>query len=152
LEEGHPAEYGPGRRPPHTLSPALVTCADGSLRTVLGTMGGDSQPQVVVQMLARLLVAGQDPGTIIGAPRFVLAADGGTGFDLWERPEHHRVRIEHHAPDAWRDGLERRGHRVEVAEPDVAGFGHAHLIDLDPDGHPAGAADPRAIVGAALGV
>ncbi len=151
LEAGHPAEYGPGRRPPHTLSPALVTRDDGSLRTVLGTMGGDSQPQVVVQMLARLLVAGQDPGAVIGGPRFTLAADGSTGFDLWERPDHH-VRIEHHSPAAWREGLERRGHRVEVAEPDVAGFGHAHLIDLDREGHPAGAADPRAMVGAALGV
>ena len=61
LEPGHPAEYGPGRRPPHTLSPALVTRPDGSLRAVLGTMGGDSQPQVVLQLLARLLARGPAP-------------------------------------------------------------------------------------------
>ena len=71
LEPGHPAEYGPGRRPPHTLSPALVTRPGGELRAVLGTMGGDSQPQVVLQLLARLLRADEDPGTIIGAPRWV---------------------------------------------------------------------------------
>ena len=52
LEPGHPAEYGPRRRPPHTLSPALVTTAAGDLRIVLGTMGGDSQPQIVLQLLA----------------------------------------------------------------------------------------------------
>ncbi len=150
LEPGHPAEYGPGRRPPHTLSPALVTRQDGSLRAVLGTMGGDSQPQVVLQLLARLLAAGQDPGTVIGAPRWVLAADGGTGFDLWERPDGHRVRIEAHAPATWGPGLERRGHRVEVAGEDVAGFGHAHLIDLPTDGPCRGAADPRALIGAAV--
>ncbi len=31
LLAGHPAEYGAGRRPPHTLSPALVTGPDGRL-------------------------------------------------------------------------------------------------------------------------
>src|ERR671910_37068 len=47
LAPGHPAELSPGRPPPHTLAPALVTRPDGSLRAVLGTMGGDSQPQVL---------------------------------------------------------------------------------------------------------
>ena len=31
LVPGHPAELSPGRRPPHTLSPTLVTAADGAL-------------------------------------------------------------------------------------------------------------------------
>ena len=48
LEPGHPAEYGPGRRPPHTLCPALVTRPDGSLLAVLGTQGGDGQPQILL--------------------------------------------------------------------------------------------------------
>ena len=51
--KGHPAEYAPGRRPPHTLTPGLVTNLDGRLAAVLGTMGGDSQPQVLLQLLAR---------------------------------------------------------------------------------------------------
>src|SRR6185437_10257390 len=55
VEPDHPAAYGPRRRPPHTLSPALVTTDDGSLDMVIGTMGGDAQPQVVLQLLARLL-------------------------------------------------------------------------------------------------
>src|SRR3954454_7007160 len=83
LEAGHPAEYTPGRRPPHTLAPALVTRTDGTLRAVLGSMGGDSQPQIVLQLLARLLVAGSTPGEAIEAPRFVLRARGGTGFYTW---------------------------------------------------------------------
>ena len=80
---GHPAEYGPGRRPPHTLSPALVTRPDGSLRAVLGTMGGDSQPQVLLQLLARLLRHGESPGRPSAPPAGCSAADGGTGFDTW---------------------------------------------------------------------
>ena len=36
LEAGHPAELAPGRRPPHTLAPALVTRADGDARRRAG--------------------------------------------------------------------------------------------------------------------
>ncbi|HEY0520754.1 MAG TPA: gamma-glutamyltransferase, partial [Ilumatobacteraceae bacterium] len=41
LREGHAAEFRAGHRPPHTLCPAMAT-ADGSLRAVFGTMGGDA--------------------------------------------------------------------------------------------------------------
>lgn len=148
LEPGHPAEYGPGRRPPHTLSPALLTRPDGSLRAVLGTMGGDSQPQVVLQLAARLVAGGQEAGEAIAAPRFVLAA-GPHGFSTWAG-ERQRVRLEAHAPSAWADGLRERGHDVEVAGFDPAGFGHAHLIEVRTDGIRAGAADPRSMSGGAV--
>lgn len=154
LEPGHPAEYGPGRRPPHTLSPAVVTGIDGNLRTVIGTMGGDSQPQVLLQLLARLLVAGEAPGAVIGAPRWVLASGTGRGFDTWADPGSARVEIEPEAPTAWATGLDRRGHRVHVVNEDRDGifrhaFGHAHLIDLGDDGVRRGAADPRAQISSA---
>jgi gamma-glutamyltranspeptidase/glutathione hydrolase len=151
LRAGHPAEYGPGRRPRHTLSPALVTRADGSLRAVLGTMGGDSQPQVVLQMLVRMLCHAERPGDVIAAPRFALTTPGNRGFDTWTQPDEHIVRIESHAPAGWDDGLRERGHRVDRAAGDVVGFGHAHLIEVDPAaGTLAGAADPRAMTGAAV--
>jgi gamma-glutamyltranspeptidase / glutathione hydrolase len=146
LSPGHPAEYRPRTKPPHTLAPALVTRSDGSLRAVLGTMGGDSQPQVVLQLLARLLQLDQPPGRAISAPRFRL---GDGGFDVWRDGADH-VAIERHAPQTWEDGLELRGHRV-VRSPIRLdpGFGHAHLIDVTPDDMLAGAADPRAVDGAA---
>lgn len=149
LRPGHPAEYGPGRRPPHTLAPALVT-SGGALRTVLGTMGGDSQPQVVLQLLARLLHAGQDAGTAIAAPRFRLYGATPTGFHTWADPSELVVQTEGHAPTAWEDGLALRGHRVARLGAHDSAFGHAHLIDVGPEGL-AGAADPRALVGAAIG-
>jgi len=153
LEPGHPAEYGPGRRPPHTLAPALITRPDGALRAVLGTMGGDSQPQVVLQLAARLLVEGQEAGEAVRAPRFVLApgagADG-TGFDTWSDVAGQVVRLEAHSPQEWDVGLRRRGHLTEVAAQDPAGFGHAQLIEVRDDGVLAGAADPRAMTGAAI--
>lgn len=150
LEVGHPACYGPGRRPPHTLSPALVTRQDGSLRAAVGTMGGDSQPQILLQLLARFLVHGQSPGAAVSAPRWVLA--GRTGFDTWADPDGAAVRIEHDAPPSWGPGLEARGHPVLQARSaaEAHGFGHAQLLAATDAGW-AGSADPRAQIGAALG-
>ena len=149
LEPGHPAEYGPGRRPPHTLSPALVTEPGGDLAAVLGTQGGDGQPQILLQVLARLLASGQSPGSAIGSPRWVLTGTG-QGFDTWTAPET-VVSIERHAPAAWTDFLTRRGYPVVSAASFDHAFGHANLITVTPDGVLAGAADPRARIGAALG-
>jgi gamma-glutamyltranspeptidase/glutathione hydrolase len=151
LEAGHPAEYGPRRRPPHTLAPALVTHDDGSLDCVLGTMGADAQPQVLLQLLLRRYGAGEDPATSIAAGRWVLAgADVGMG--VWEGRVDVRVVLEEHAPAAWPEGLSALGHRVEVTPSWAGSFGHAHLISFEPSGALAGAADPRSLGGVALGL
>ncbi len=119
---------------------------DGSLRAVLGTMGGDSQPQVVLQLLARLLVGGQSPAACIGAPRWRL---GTGGFDVWAAAGGPgSVGVEAGVPAAWVDGLRARGHEVEVHDAWNSGYGHAHLIERDADGTLGGAADPRALTGA----
>jgi gamma-glutamyltranspeptidase/glutathione hydrolase len=147
LAPGHPAEYAPGRRPPHTLAPALVTRPDGSLRSVVGTMGGDGQPQILLQVLTRLLLHGESPGRAISSPRWRIGP-GVTGFDTWHAPDETSVDVEDGAP--WTDGLRARGHTV-VAEPYGLAFGHAHLIDVRPNGSLAGAGDPRALTGATIG-
>jgi hypothetical protein len=74
---------------------------------------------------------------------------GPHGFATWSGGAQ-RVRIEGHAPSAWATGLRERGHEVEVAGFDPAGFGHAHLIEVRADGIRAGAADPRSMTGAAV--
>jgi gamma-glutamyltranspeptidase/glutathione hydrolase len=151
LVEGHPAEYGPGRRPPHTLSPGLVTRPDGSLRHVIGTMGGDSQPQILLQLLARLLHTRQSPGAAIAAGRWALAAQApGSGFDTWNQSGRVRVQVEGHAPPTWDEGLRQRGHAVWRTDAFGHGFGHAHVIAVEDD-HLAGASDPRSRAGAAAG-
>ena len=149
LVPGHPAEYGPGRRPPHTLAPALVQRADGSLRAVMGTMGGDGQPQIMLQLLARLLHQGQDAGQVIAGPRWTLEApaDINNGFNTWAKPDHVRVVLEDDAPANWAAGLTERGHIVESR--DRWNWGHAHLIAVDDDDMLTGAADPRALTSSA---
>ncbi|GII59150.1 gamma-glutamyltranspeptidase [Planotetraspora thailandica] len=148
LTPGHPAEYGPGKRPPHTLSPALITHPDGRLRSVIGTMGGDAQPQILLQLVTRLLDLGQTPGELIAAPRWVLGT-GETGFDTWRPGAEVVVEVEDGAP--WSDGLRERGHAVTAVEYG-SNFGHAHVIDVLPSGVLAGAADPRALIGAVAGL
>jgi len=152
LEPGHPAEYGPGKRPPHTLSPALVTSlVDDALTMTIGTMGGDSQPQILLQVLARLLHNGQSPADAIAAGRWVLTGpEGGAGFDTWDSDGNVRVAVEGHAPTTWDDGLRERGHDVVRTSPFNPGFGHAHVI-VNRGDHLSAAADPRALSGAAAG-
>jgi gamma-glutamyltranspeptidase / glutathione hydrolase len=151
LTLGHPAEYGPRRRPPHTLAPALVTDRANQLCAVLGTRGGDSQPQVVLQLLARLLSAEQDLAAAIAAGRWALRGPSSdSGFNTWDSAGEVRVLMEGQAPPSWADGLAGRGHTVEITPPFDHAFGHAQVIVRQAGGLE-GAADPRSLAGAAMG-
>ena len=154
LVPGHPAEVAPGRRPPHTLSPMLVTDNDGALTHLVGAMGGDAQPQIIVQLLARLLQAGQDPATAITAPRLTLDAPSAGPFRLWWG-EDLTVLVEADAPPAWRAGLTGHGHRVRtIGAFDPVAVGCAQIIQTERASTGArllvGASDPRSPAGAAL--
>lgn len=151
LQPGHPAELQAGRQPPSTLAPALVTDLDGSLRLILGTMGGDSQPQVLLQLLARILGLGHDPGRALRAPRWALTTGSEQGFDVWEKPAAALVGVEGNAPPAWAEGLAARGHRVQLRSPWDPGCGLAQVIGISADGSVVGgASDPRAPEAAGL--
>jgi gamma-glutamyltranspeptidase/glutathione hydrolase len=151
LEPGHPAEYGPGRRPPHTLTPLLVTGPTGAVDTVLGTMGADAQPQILLQLLVRILTLAQHPGEAIGAPRWVLSREPTTAFDTWRLDDPPVVRLEHDAPPGWFQGLRDRGYTVLKSRPGDQSFGHAQAIRITSSGMLSGAADPRAGDGALAG-
>jgi gamma-glutamyltranspeptidase / glutathione hydrolase len=162
LVPGHPAEVAPGRRPPHTLSPMLVTKGDErSLTHLVGAMGGDAQPQILVQLLARLLRAGQSPAVAITAPRFTLDAPSAGPFRLWWG-EDLTVVVEADAPPAWPAGLTEHGHRVRtISAFDPVAVGCAQIIVTDVAAGSGGgdsgsrllvgASDPRSPAGAALG-
>ena len=147
LVEGHPAELAPGRRPPHTLCPSLVR-RDGRLAAVLGTMGGDAQPQIVAQLVARLFHSEQPVATAVAAPRWVLRGPQ-TGFDTWTTDLPPTVVVEDEASPAWAEGLAARGHDVTSARPFDGAAGHANVIVVEDNGTFSAAADPRALIGAA---
>jgi gamma-glutamyltranspeptidase / glutathione hydrolase len=165
LVPGHPAEVAPGRRPPHTLSPMLVTGSTGSggpaLTHLVGAMGGDAQPQIILQLLARLLHSGQDPARAITAPRLTLDAPSAGPFRLWWG-EDLTVLVEADAPPAWPTGLTTHGHRVRtIGAFDPVAVGCAQIIATEvATGTVAranaarrlvGVSDPRSPSGAALG-
>ena len=150
LEAGHPAELGPGKRPPHTLLPMIATRDDGDLAAVLGTMGGDAQPQIMLQIAARLFHHQQSPARAIGAGRWALRW-ANSGFDTWTSAGGPDVSIEGHAPQSWIDDLGVRGHRTSGAPEWNSGFGHACAIVGGRDGMWVGSSDPRAVVGSCAG-
>jgi len=151
LEPGHPAEYGPRRRPPHTLSPALVTSADQRLQALIGTMGGDAQPQILLQLLCRILGSGETVGDAIAAPRWVLSNPRYPGgFGTWVAGREIQVELEPTAPADWLSGLGARGHAVVQHHDFGFGTGHAHVIACR-DGYLEGASDPRSLEGASAG-
>jgi gamma-glutamyltranspeptidase/glutathione hydrolase len=149
VEEGHPAELAPGSRPPHTLSPALAT-RGGDLAAVFGTMGGDAQPQILLQLATRLFHHHQSPAVAMHAGRWALSGPT-TGFDTWNAPSGPVVDIEGNAPSHWASDLAARGHVTSVLAPYDSAFGHAQVIMRDDEGFWAGASDPRARVGSVAG-
>ena len=70
LEPGHPNVIAPGKRPYHTLTPMMALTADGTFAFTLGTPGGDSQPQSLLQIVNNLAHFGMTPQAAIEAPRF----------------------------------------------------------------------------------
>jgi gamma-glutamyltranspeptidase / glutathione hydrolase len=126
---GDPNVLAPGIRPLHTLIPGMAL-RDGAPELVFGTMGGDGQVPIHVQLLRRLVDAGVDPQSAIDAPRFVVdVADGS-------------VVVEAGAPDAVIEGLRARGHEVRVIEHRAHAAGHAHVLRVTGAGYEAGT-DPR---------
>src|SRR5262249_37227078 len=68
LEPGHPNEIAPGKRPRHSILPAMVFRGD-DLRTTFGCMGANMQPQGQVQILVNVIDRGMNPQQAIDASR-----------------------------------------------------------------------------------
>jgi gamma-glutamyltranspeptidase/glutathione hydrolase len=141
LDPAHPNTLLPGKRTAHTLLPGMLF-RDGARRpwVVGGSMGGDIQPQIHVQLVSALVDGGADVSTAVAAPRITVEPGG------WLAPPI-AVQADGNPADGVLDGLRRLGHRVEhLAYPGA--LGHEHAIELVDGGPAAGgslaaAADPR---------
>ncbi len=71
LERTHHNSLAPGKRTFHTLCASLGE-RDGETLFALGTMGGDVQPQVHVQLLTEILDYGIELQEAISAPRWII--------------------------------------------------------------------------------
>lgn len=137
LDETRPNVYAPAKRPMHTLIPAMAL-RDDKPALAFGSMGGDAQAAVHVQVLAHAIDDHDDPAEAIGAPRWRI--DPGA----W------RVRAESRFDSDLLGELRARGHDVVDAPPFDSGMGHAHAIWPAVGGWGA-TSDPRS-EGAALGL
>jgi oxamate amidohydrolase len=124
----------PGKKPFHTLNPALARLADGRTM-VYGTMGGDGQPQTQAAIFTRCAVYGQSPQEAITAPRWLLGRTWGSASDS--------LKLENRFPAEVIEGLRARGHEVEVLGSFEETMGHAGAIIRAADGTLEGGADPR---------
>ncbi|MDK9686053.1 gamma-glutamyltransferase family protein [Halomonas sp. LC1] len=131
----------PGRKPFHTLNPALALFNDGRTM-VYGTMGGEGQPQTQAAVFSRYALHGIPLQQAITAPRWLLGRTWGeTSTNL---------KLEKRFDDELVAALATAGHDVEVL-PDAFSdtMGHAGGIVRHPDGLIESAHDPRSNGGAA---
>ncbi|MHA1975113.1 MAG: gamma-glutamyltransferase family protein, partial [Candidatus Hodarchaeales archaeon] len=70
LKKGHPNQYSPGKRPYHTIIPAMVTSPEDEFLYSFGVMGGHHQPQGQAQVFLNMVLFGMDPQAAIDEPRF----------------------------------------------------------------------------------
>jgi gamma-glutamyltranspeptidase/glutathione hydrolase len=124
----------PGRRPFHTLNPALARFADGRVMAY-GTMGGEGQPQTQAAIFSRYARFGVGLQDAISRPRWLL---GRTWGDVSTS-----LKIEDRFPPELIDALRAAGHEVELVAPLTSMMGHAGAIVRHPDGLLEGATDPR---------
>jgi gamma-glutamyltranspeptidase len=140
LERGAVNPLEPGRRPLHTLNPALAVLADGRV-IAYGTMGGDGQPQTQAIVFTRHVQFRQPLDEAIDRPRWLLGR-------TWGSPRTN-VRVEARMDAGLAERLAGAGHDIEMLDQSYSDvMGHAGAVVLYPDGSLEGAHDPRADGGA----
>ena len=141
LDEDHFNKLIPGRKPFHTIQPALAEFDDGRVLSY-GTMGGEGQPQTQATIFSRYACQKQNLQTAINNPRWLLGKTWGE--------ESTSLKIENRFSDEVYKKLKSLGHNVEK----VGGFdemmGHAGAIVRHTSGLIEGAFDLRSD-GAAIG-
>lgn len=125
LEAGHANEYGGGKRPMHTIIPAMLA-QGGRVHTPFGVMGGQYQSTGHARVVTNMLDYGMDPQSALDAPR--AFAEQGV------------LKLERGYSDAVRAELAGLGHVIETPETPIGG---AQAIRMHESGVLEGASDPR---------
>jgi oxamate amidohydrolase len=134
----------PGRKPFHTLNPALAAFDDGRV-LAYGSMGGEGQPQFQAQIFTRYASGRMGVADAVDAPRWLLGRTWGAASVT--------LKLESRFDPGLIRGLKERGHDVEeLAEAYTDTVGHAGMVVKHRrDGRVEAAHDPRSD-GGALGL
>ena len=125
LEQGHPNEVAGGKRPMHTIIPAMLK-KDGKVMMPFGVMGGQYQSTGHARFVSNVTDFGLSPQAAIDAPR--CFADGAV------------LNVENGYSDTVKAALAALGH--DVRSPDTA-IGGAQAILIHADGVLEAGSDPR---------
>lgn len=124
----------PGKKPFHTLNPALARLRDGRTM-VYGTMGGDGQPQTQAAVFTRYAIFNQPVQRAVSAPRWLLGRTWGSASES--------LKLEGRFGAALIEDLRARGHDVEVLGDFEETMGHAGALVRHASGMMEGGFDPR---------
>lgn len=141
LDGDGPRALRPGRKPFHTLNPAMAIF-DDDRRMVYGNMGGEGQPQTQSAIFSRYAIYGQGLQEAITAPRWLLGKTWGE--------DTMSLKLESRFDPALIEAMRAAGHTVEVLPAFSALMGHGGAVVRHPEGVFEGATDPRSD-GAAMG-
>jgi len=133
LTEG-PNQLAPGKRPFHTLNPAMAVLNDGRVMSY-GTMGGEGQPQTQAAVFSRYAQFGMPLQEAITRPRWLLGKTWGDDTTS--------LKLEANFDSALVGKLKAAGHEVEIIPAFSSLAGHAGAIVSHPDGLIEAANDPR---------
>ena len=129
LEEDHPNQVAPGKRPYHTIIPGFIT-KDGQPFSSFGVMGGFMQPQGHLQVGINMIDFGMDPQKALDAPRFNWQQEMSVMLEATTDLEVHNA-------------LLQRGHEL-IPRDQPMSFGGGQVIIRDPDsGVLIGGSEPR---------
>ncbi len=125
LDSNHPNALSPGKRPYHTIIPAMITHDDtGDIFSSFGVMGGFMQPQGHLQVAINLLLDHLDPQTALDTPRFCITNGQPNG----------KVALEEGFDIATMAELSQMGHTIQpVTGYQRSIFGRGQIIIRDRD-------------------
>ena len=124
----------PGKKPFHTLNPAMAVMNDGRIVSY-GTMGGEGQPQTQAAIFARYAFHGCDLQRAISAPRWLLGKTWGDDTTS--------LKLESSFDAKLINELREANHQVEIVSENNSLMGHAGSVVSHPDGRVEAASDAR---------
>ncbi len=130
LEDGHPNQLAPRKRPLHTIIPAFME--KGDVKIGFGIMGGFNQAQAHAQFVSDIADHGLNLQQALEMGRFTKGSFNGCDVD-----------VESLIPEATRNELKAMGHDVRVVQPRSGTFGFGQAVMSNGTGVHFAGSEPR---------